>query len=218
MLKLRRLPLIAVAVYVSALASNSPQPGPYKNCGEDGTGGDVALNLLKNRAAQVTNPRPIQAADIKALPVPPSPDGRNYPSRSAWSASALKVIAGPEATGVSFEGVLLAVKQQSTEACNCWRTDLNDYHIWVVPAGAQPIKGNGMVVEATPRCIGANPAWSLSAFQKLAFQHAKVRITGWLLFDQVHPYDVGKTRATLWEIHPITRIEVFTSGHYRELQ
>jgi len=130
----------------------------------------------------------------------------------------LKLIAGHEESGVEFEGVLVAVKQQGPESCNCGRADLNDYHIWVAPPGEQPLKSKAMIVEATPRWKGANPAWALSTFQKLASQHARVRITGWLMFDQEHPDEVGKSRATLWEIHPITRVEVFTGGQYRELQ
>jgi hypothetical protein len=124
----------------------------------------------------------------------------------------------PEATGVTFEGILIAVRQQKQEASNCERADLNDYHIWIAPPDSRQFKANGMVVEATPRWKGANPAWSLTALRKLAAQRARVRITGWLLFDQEHPDEVGRSRATAWEIHPITRIEVFTNRRYRELQ
>ena len=94
---------------------------------------------------------------------------------------------------------------------------VNEYHIWVAP-GEQPVKSKGMIVEATQRWKGANLAWALSTFQRLASQHTRVRITGWLMFDQEHPDKVGKSRATLWEIHPITRIGVLTGGQYRELQ
>jgi hypothetical protein len=31
-----------------------------------------------------------------------------------------------------------------------------------------------------------------------------------------HPEQIGQFRATLWEIHPITRIEVFTGGKWVE--
>jgi hypothetical protein len=36
----------------------------------------------------------------------------------------------------------------------------------------------------------------------------KVRISGWLLMDQEHPDQVGKTRGTIWEIHPIIAFDV----------
>ena len=48
--------------------------------------------------------------------------------------------------------------------------------------------------------------------------NTQVRISGWLMLDQEHPEQIGKTRGTLWEIHPITRIEVKDANGWRELQ
>jgi hypothetical protein len=110
-----KLSLIALVAYGFAVASNNPGPGSYKNCRDEGIRGDTALNLLKNRSAQVPTPRPIQVDDIKSLPIPSPPSGHSYPRRSAWPAGALKLIAEPEATGVAFEGILVAVKQQGPE-------------------------------------------------------------------------------------------------------
>lgn len=39
-----------------------------------------------------------------------------------------------------------------------------------------------------------------------------VRISGWLMFDPSHRNHLGRFRKTLWEIHPITRIEVWQNG------
>jgi hypothetical protein len=41
-----------------------------------------------------------------------------------------------------------------------------------------------------------------------------VRISGWLLLDPVHKGHLGVYRSTLWEIHPITKIEVFKNGQW----
>ena len=38
--------------------------------------------------------------------------------------------------------------------------------------------------------------------------------SGWLLFDPVHKGHLGTFRASLWEIHPITKIEVFRNGQW----
>jgi len=35
-----------------------------------------------------------------------------------------------------------------------------------------------------------------------------VRISGWLMLDPEHRNHLNKYRGTLWEVHPITRIEV----------
>jgi hypothetical protein len=44
-----------------------------------------------------------------------------------------------------------------------------------------------------------------------------VRFSGWLLFDPEHKNHLGRFRQTLWEIHPITKIEVSTDGEWVDL-
>ena len=42
-----------------------------------------------------------------------------------------------------------------------------------------------------------------------------MRVTGFLLMDPVHPDHIEKRyRATLWEIHPVTRIEVLVGNRW----
>ena len=45
----------------------------------------------------------------------------------------------------------------------------------------------------------------------------RVRISGWLMLDPEHPDQVGKTRGTIWEIHPIMQIEVNQNGQWTPL-
>jgi hypothetical protein len=44
-----------------------------------------------------------------------------------------------------------------------------------------------------------------------------VRISGWLMFDPAHPNHLGRYRSTLWEVHPITKIDVFDGSEWEEL-
>lgn len=46
---------------------------------------------------------------------------------------------------------------------------------------------------------------------------APVRITGWTMLDPEHRNHLNKYRMTLWEIHPITKIEVFRNGEWVDL-
>ena len=39
-----------------------------------------------------------------------------------------------------------------------------------------------------------------------------VRISGWTMLDPEHPDQVGKTRGTIWEIHPVMRLDVMQAG------
>jgi len=36
------------------------------------------------------------------------------------------------------------------------------------------------------------------------------------MFDPEHPDQIKKTRATLWEVHPVLKIEVFQNGQWTE--
>jgi len=42
----------------------------------------------------------------------------------------------------------------------------------------------------------------------------KVRITGWLMWDYEHKEQLGNTRRTLWEVHPIHSIQVLSGSRW----
>lgn len=47
----------------------------------------------------------------------------------------------------------------------------------------------------------------------------QVRISGWLMYDFQHLGVVGAQRVTVWEVHPITKIEVQdTSGNWVNIE
>jgi hypothetical protein len=70
-----------------------------------------------------------------------------------------------------------------------------------------------MVVEMTPYYRQIR-SWQLYNIQK--YLHQQVRITGWLLWDEEH--SAGPDRASVWEIHPVFRFEVFDNGAWQELK
>jgi hypothetical protein len=72
----------------------------------------------------------------------------------------------------------------------------------------------GLAREAatTPRVRQSHPKWTPIRLPPWVNTDAPVRITGWLMFDPEHTNHLGKYRMTLWEIHPITMIEVFQNG------
>jgi hypothetical protein len=121
-----------------------------------------------------------------------------------------------ERKGITVESFLIAVKQQGPETTNCQRKELRDYHLWIVDAQGHT-RAQAVVAEVTPRWLAANHGWRLRFLKHLADQQAKVRLTGWLMLDPEHPDQIGKTRGGLWEIHPITKIEVFSGGRWIEL-
>ncbi len=116
-------------------------------------------------------------------------------------------------------------KWGSKESCNCQNTGQNqqDVHIELVPTKYSYSPRKIVVAEITPRLrqmifdsIGI-PMSNTTLLNTL--RRHKVKITGWLLFDTEHVTDAFNTdpgelfykdnnRATVWEIHPITSLEI----------
>jgi hypothetical protein len=51
----------------------------------------------------------------------------------------------------------------------------------------------------------------------LVDSQTEVRISGWLMYDSEHVNVIGTQRATVWEVHPITKIEVQKDGQWVDL-
>ena len=110
------------------------------------------------------------------------------------------------------------MKLEGREATNCGSDspEERDFHVWLANSPDDD-RLDAVVVEVTPRVRARHPSWSLTNLNRLVRQRSRVRIGGWLMLDPEHPDQVGKTRATLWEIHPILKIDVWSGGGWREL-
>jgi len=88
-----------------------------------------------------------------------------------------------------------------------------DYHLWIAD---DPNKGReqSLVIEVSPRVQSYHPEWTLRRLQQLARDRERVRISGWLLMDPEHPDQIGKTRGSIWEIHPVMQIETSLLGRW----
>jgi hypothetical protein len=190
-------------------------PPGTQPCPADGEpGGDLATNRRKNRRDV---PSSYQSVSFDALMnLPKLPDAST--NRNSWTQPQLDAIAPFEGVAVSVIGFIVAVKKQSGgggEATNCHFSAPNfvDVHVALVRDPGQGEK-DALVVEPTPRFYTKNPKWIWSQLKELDDSTAPVRISGWTLFDPVHKGHLGTYRQTLWEIHPITKIEVFKNGQW----
>jgi hypothetical protein len=222
----------------ASAASAFPASSP---CPNEGDGGDTTLNVLKNRfvapspgdiVPTLTTPANMIALDKKISPDELKSHQGDWPNNSA--ASAAKSLENQAAT---IEGYLIDIKQeieppknpggQGGESCNCHRyKTLFDYHIYVAD---QPgvRKNQTVVVEMTPRWRSANPSWGTadndySGYDVISgLKNQRVRVTGWLLFDEDHKAQAkpGREwyRATVWELHPITTFEYQKDGVWTAL-
>ena len=135
--------------------------------------------------------------------------------RAKWPQKAVNAVKQWENKGARVEGYLLKVKQDGPSLCNCHAREHRDFHIWL--AAAEDDDRSSAVVVEVLRTQDQHEAWRLRILSRLAKDKAKVRISGWLMWDQEHPDQIGQTRGTLWEIHPIHKIEVYSGGQWREL-
>jgi hypothetical protein len=123
-----------------------------------------------------------------------------------------------EGEGLEIEGYLAGAKEEGRESPNCHaeRADLRDFHIWLVAAPTDD-RTRAIVVEATPRMRAQRPGWRLDTFRRISTQKKRVRVRGFSMFDPEHPDQLGKTRGTLWEIHPILHVDVLENGAWTSI-
>ncbi len=107
--------------------------------------------------------------------------------------------------------------ENSGESTNCNLTADNevDWHIYLTDSPAQPIS-SAIIVETTPRTRPQHK-WTVGVLAPLVDSQTQVRISGWLMYDSEHTSVIGTQRATVWEVHPITKIEVQTNGQWVDL-
>lgn len=226
---------------VSAISSNWDKGGPSDtvfhgdegDCAQTGDGGDAETNKLKNR---VDVPPAYHYVTWDAI------NGASYPtgaprSRANWTQSQLNQITPVEGAAIAVEGYLYKVKVESSsanassggESTNCHAHLANDVD-WHMPLTAQNGQGENVaiIVETTPRLRQEHPNWTVNRLKpwtenigshaNSAFNGQLVRVRGWLMFDPEHQDMINRgLRSTLWEIHPITQIEVFQNGQWVDL-
>jgi hypothetical protein len=188
------------------------------SCGPTGSGaGDTATNRRKNREDVPAAYHPARFPALSRLPSPQSAP-RN---RGQWTPAQLQVIAPYEGAAVAVIGYIVAIKPQtggSGESTNChWHAAVEvDWHIALVNQAGQG-EASAVVVETTPRVRRRHSGWTVARLSPWLDAPNQVRIGGWLMFDPQHPDHLGKYRQTLWEIHPITRIEVWRDSAWVNL-
>lgn len=195
--------VFCILVFPTFAVEQTAEPALAKLCPPEGSSVKPVvreLNKLKNRA---TPPATTPAHPLSAFLAPGDDEER-------WN----------ETEGASVTGYVLHVKPGGIETCNCGATDLaeRDTHIEIgLTPDAKP--NQRMIVEISPRWRKAMAAkgvdWSTPTLEK-TLKGKMVRVSGWLLWDIEHvgsaentnPGNKANWRATCWEAHPITSLEL----------
>ena len=116
-------------------------------------------------------------------------------------------------------GYVYEVKNGGAETCNCKDPNVKDTHIEILLDPMQNEKMYRVVAEITPRMrklmLAKGIDWSTKTLRDKILGRW-VKFEGWLFFDEEHANAAENTapgrernwRATAWEIHPITNMEV----------
>jgi hypothetical protein len=192
---------------------------PVTGCGELG---DAALNRAKNRTDIPSTAKRVTLDDIRRLPMP-----------RFWNTGADRSsIQGPgrEGSAVSVTGFLLKARAEGKESCNCGLSRRADTDVHMVLVSKMPdektkealaeSEKQSVTAEITPRVRGKNEKWLYRNVNDL--EGSYIRVTGYLMLDSKHfpqaqvlqgeRLNRGLTRATNWEVHPITKLEVCTKS------
>jgi hypothetical protein len=211
-------------------AGNATQPDEHER------------NLMKNRNPVPTLPLNVEQLDIPGFlnKVAAYDATLKAIRRADLDQSRKKQLRGFENQIVSLSGWLNLAYSSKAESANCGDATFHDWHLEVFP---QPMDHPPRVGDATPIICEVTPRTekplydqgvrllALTAFMRLldnSFQPArhpprKVRVTGYLMWDDVHNgleaigpkvNMIGSDkfhhpwRATAWEVHPILRVEL----------
>lgn len=200
--------ILASVLCASAMAASCPPQGK---------GGDPIANRLQNRQEI---PGSYQELDVPALTTTFTPDLRAPATRDQLTPAQIDYLAPRERRAIALTGYLLMAQRAAPSAANCgshWRRDIV---MWVStvpeihPREAKLLRAKSVLVDLTPVAQELHPGWEISQLERLARRGAQVRVSGWLYYDASDRAALGKTRATLWAISPVTRIEVWKNGRW----
>jgi hypothetical protein len=191
-------------------------------CPSFGLGGDSELNRLKNRGGPPDSLRQMTAEEFLAV----FPRDMHTPKEhDEFTQSERDTIEPLEKMGVAVTGYLVEAFKAFPELSNCLDPEDEDWHLNLYPfpanssANTDSLVTHSIVTEVSPRWQDMKKGlWSLDTLKALAARRAKVRISGWVMYDPEHPDHLGRLRGTLWEVHPITEIEVWKDTAWVRLE
>jgi hypothetical protein len=196
--------------------------GQEGDCQPGGDGGDSITNPRKNRIDVPDTYHSVTWDAINNLDY-----AKGAPrSLDNWTNAQLATIAPVQGVAVSVEGFLVKVKVETSspnskggESTNCHFHQAPDVD-WHMPLTAHAGDGENLaiIVETTPRIRAQHANWTVQNLKPWTGTGQEVRISGWLMLDPEHQDMINSgLRSTLWEVHPVTKIEVLKDGQWVDL-
>ena len=189
-------------------------PEGFNGCPPEGAGGDADLNLLKNRVDKGAY-LPVSLDSLLALTWPKSAEDRLM---NEWTPSGRAFIQQYLGMPIVVEGYIEALRERLGGPANCNRSDEQNQfwrlHLTRLPRDR---RYQAVIAISTPQ-TRLGHTWTIEFIRDVVVEgRVPVRISGWLYFDPGRAYEIGRARATLWEITPVMQIEVFEDGRWNPL-
>lgn len=225
-------PAPAFAAMPSASAPSPPCASNFTDCRPEGCGAtgstQALLNTVKRRLPSETTTRTLTFADLRSLQQKADDLVGQHNELTQAERDALTNLS--VSSGTVREGRLVKIRgflaaglephaNSGGESVNCrlGQNANNDFHISVVENDGED-EFRGIVVEMIPQ--DRNPAWTLTKLKAVRQQGRRILVIGALFYDNIHlvnddpahPLGGQPKRASLWEIHPITKFFVCTKA------
>ncbi len=185
-------------------------------CGPKGDSNDPKIKELDNNKNRTDEPGqneyiPVDWDVMKDLPADKVSDIQGAPVQ----------VTGFLSHQVKVENAKPKPPKKGGESTNCHLTQDNevDWHMYLTKTPNETNIGNAVIIETTPR-VRLHHKWTPVMLRTSYLNQNKLlRVSGWLLYDAEHLDVVGTERATVWEVHPVTMIEVQdTQGHWVNIE
>lgn len=134
------------------------------------------------------------------------------PTPEIRTVSDLAAVEEVERNAVALTGYIVRVIPVPIHLAGRRATDWEFHlHLRVGPARRCEYQDDArnLVTVVTPSFQPPRTGWDLEALYDLCREQARVRLSGWLLYDYLSRARAGRSRASAWSIHPVTQIEVW---------
>lgn len=184
---------------------------PLEGCGNEF---DPLLNRSKNRSDEPDEADVVDMSltEVKALSEDLPNGWHQGDSRVSFTGP------GKEGQPVRVMAYLWKSKREHGESCNCGLDAsgitgqlLTDIHM-VLTGKKNSKESSSVTAEITPRVRDKRPDPNTWHWSSIHTKDKKfIRVTGWLMLDTHHLVGSPLVRATNWEVHPITKLEICVS-------
>lgn len=185
---------------------------PLEGCG-GGDNRDPITNRQKNRSSVPSDPLVLSVGQFKQRFKELADIGTKRENLSAQDQATLDT---DEAQAVTLDGFVLDDRQEGPESCACYVANALDFHIWLASTRTAS-KAKAIVVEITPRIFDTTDPSVGAVMSRLKQDKTHVRVTGWPMFDPLHPDQIGQSRYTRWEVHPVVDIQEKVGGAWKSV-